>query len=150
MEVNMDFIKKLVITFIYILAGITLSATTFITLFVQEQEFTIILLWQMIAMAAVCALGNFIYYAKVELSKKQMRIRMVCHGLYIICVVLGGAFFWEWLQPGAITRLLVMVLLIATVYISVTLGTIYLEKKTADSLNERLNKYHNSEVEKDN
>jgi hypothetical protein len=144
----MDYIKKTVLTFGLILAGTTISTTLFITLFVPGWEFTIFLLWQIIIVSGVCSLGNLIYYSRGELSKRQMRIRIVLHYLYINAIVLGGAFLWQWIKPGSAVQLLVMLLLIAMVYAVITAWSFKMEEKTARDFNEQLRRLHSGEEEK--
>lgn len=145
----MDTLKKLFQTFAYVMAGTTISTAIFITIFVPEHKFSILLVWEIIALSAVCALGNFIYYYKEVLSKEQMKHRIICHYIYINIVVIGGGYLWGWLTPGLISEFLVMFLLVAAVYISVTITIFRQEKKTADSLNRRLRKYYPQEEEED-
>jgi hypothetical protein len=138
---------KIVQTFAYVIAGITISASIFITLFVPGLRFTILLLWQIIIMSAVCALGNLIYYYKEVLSKRQMRIRIICHYIYINLVVLSGSFLWGWLTPGLIPEFLLMLLLIAIVYVIITFVSFRQEMKIAESINRELRKRYSSQEE---
>ncbi len=140
-----ELIKKSIVTFFLVIAGVTISAAVFVTIFFSEIELSILLLWQIILMAFVCTLGNFIYYSKYELSKRQMMIRIVIHYFYINLVVLGGAFLWEWITQGYIVQFVVMLLLIAVVYVGVTLVNFMKEEKTAEVLNKRLSKINTEE-----
>lgn len=136
----MNTIKRIIQTFAYTMAGTTISTAVFITLFVPELTFPIILIWEIIAMSAVCSLGNFIYYYKEVVSKKQMKIRILCHYLYINMVVFGGAFLWGWLTPGLITEFLVMLVLIAVVYVVIMIAIFRQEEKMAENINRQLRK----------
>lgn len=144
----MEFLKKIIVTFIYILAGITMSATIFITLFIPDALLSIHLLWQIIGMSAACACGNFIYLSRNDMGKHQMKLRIIFHYLYTNVVVLSGAFLWEWLFPGYTMRLLVMFLLIAAVYSTIMLISFQQQKKTADYMNMKLKKNYYTEVGK--
>lgn len=146
----MDTLKKLFQTFAYILAGITISSTLFITLFIPELKFSIFLQWQVIVMSAVCSLGNLVYYYKAILSKKQLRLRIIFHYIYVNIVVFGGAYLWEWITPGVIPQFLFLLLLIAAVYAIVTIACIHQEEKTADSINKQLRKRYPSERNEEN
>ncbi|MDF2943136.1 MAG: hypothetical protein K0S01_1994 [Herbinix sp.] len=136
----MDIIKKVFLTFIYVIAGITISAAIFITLFVQGFVLSGNLLWQIIGMAAICSMGNFIYYSKRELSKPKMIIRIICHYLYINVIVLGGAIYWKWLQPEFVWQVIAMLILIIMVYAVVTIVSFRREARTAQVLNMMLKK----------
>jgi len=141
-------LKSVLQTFIYVTAGITISAAIFTSLFVQGFVLSSDLLWQIIGMAAVCATGNFVYYSKKELSKRQMAFRIICHYLYINLLVFVGAFLWEWIRPGILREVLVMLLLIAVVYAIVTIVSFQKEERTAKDLNLMLRKNNSAGEEK--
>lgn len=140
-------VVQIVQTFAYVTTGIIISTSIFITIFVPGLRFTILLLWQIIAMSAVCAFGNLIYYYKEVLSKGQMRVRIACHYLYINLVVLSGSFLWGWLTPGLIPEFLLMLLLIAVVYVIITFVIFRQEMKIAESINRELRKRYSSQEE---
>lgn len=136
-------------TFVYVMTGITISTAVFITIFHKEASFSILLLWQIILMSILSALGDAIYYAKKELSKQQMKFRIICHYLYINIIVLGGAFCFGWLKDKIIPEALVMLLMIALVYLFIMIYRFHYEEKMAENLNRRLRKYYPSEEDKD-
>lgn len=138
----MDLVKRIINTFAYIMTGISFSTAIFITVFIPKLKFDISLIWEIVAMSAVCALGNMIYYYKRDLTKKQMKLRIIIHYLYINAVVFGGSFLWEWLTPGLIPEFLVMLLLVTVVYVIITVVTIRQEVKIAENLNRRLRKQY--------
>lgn len=144
----MEFLKKTLITFVLTVAGITISAALFISIFARHWEFSIQLLWQIIAMSAVCSLGNLIFYSKWEISKRQMKIRLVCHYLYINVIVFGGAILMRWLNPAHILQILVMLLLSLSVYVGITTANFKREKKTAEEFNTRLRNLNAGKEEK--
>lgn len=136
-------------TFSYITAGMTISAAIFITVLLPGLEFTISLLWEIIAIAAVCTLGNLIYY-KEMLSKGQMRFRIICHYSYINLVVFTGALLCGWVTPGILPQFLVMLLLVAVVYATITFVIFRKEMKVADTINQELrNRFPSGEDEEE-
>lgn len=141
----MELLKKTILTFALVIAGITVSSTIFLTIFVPEVQLGIMILWEIIIMSAVCSLGNLLFYSRREISKKKLRIRMIIHYIYINAVVLSGAFIWEWITPGYILQLIVIMILIAAVYAAVMLVNISKEIKIAEDLNKRLNKLNTGE-----
>jgi hypothetical protein len=145
----MEYLKKMMTTFIYALAGTTIAATIFITIFASNSSLRFYLLWQIIGMSLACACGNLIYFSKGVLGKKQMKVRIALHYLYINVMVIGGGLLWEWLTPSFIAEVIVMFLLIVAVYVSIMLITFRQEKRTAELLNRRLKKLYPSEEEKE-
>lgn len=144
----MQLLRDAIKVFIYALAGTTISATLFITIFMPDANLTYLLLWQFICMAAVCACGNLIYLSKKELSVPQMKIRNICHYLYICFVVLGGAFLFGWFKPGNIPQIMAIFLLNAGVYAYVSMTMFRKEERMAKDLNLRLRKINKEEEEK--
>ncbi len=141
--------KKIAQTFIYVLAGSTICTTIFITLLIPELEFTILLLWQVIGMSAVCSLGDVFFASKNEPHKRQMKIRMILHYLYINCVVIGGGFFMGWLEQGIIRGVIVMFLLVAVVYAGVMIALFRQGELDAEYLNQRLRKNYPTDEERE-
>lgn len=142
----MNFIKNLIRTFIYILAGITICTAIFITIFLPNAQLTYHLFWQIIGMSAVCTIGSLIYYSKKEPSKSFMAFRILIHYLYINIVVLSGSIFLEWVQPEKIWEMIAMLILISIVYFCIMLALFRQEEKTAKDLNKRLRKYTDEDI----
>lgn len=138
----MDILKRLIQTFTYIAAGSMISAALFITIFIPKTELDVSILWEIIAMSAICSLGNFFYYLKKIVTKKQIMLRIAFHYLYINLVVFSGGYLWEWLTPGLIPEFLVMLLLITTVYAIVMIAVFHQEEKMAEKFNRQLRKYY--------
>ncbi len=143
----MNLVKSIAQTFIYIMAGITINSAIFIEIFVPGATISSDLLWQIIGMSAVCSLGNIFYYSKKEPSKQHMKLRIICHYLYVNVVVSSGAYLMDWFSSGLIPQFPVMLLMIAVVYIIIMVFTSRKEEKTAENLNKRLRKYYPSEEE---
>ncbi len=143
----MEILKRIIKTFSNVVTGSLISAALFITIFVPKVKLDVALLWEIIVIAAVCSLGTFILYYKRTLTKKQMKIRIICHYLYINIIVLSGGLFWEWFTPGLFPELLVMLLLIAVVYAIIMLTTFHMEEKMAEKLNQQLHKFYPEQEE---
>jgi uncharacterized membrane protein YfcA len=139
---GMNFMKSIVNTFVMILTGITLSSAIFITVFIPKQTLSVEILWQIIGMSLVCSLGNLFYFSKKEIGKQNMRLRIICHYLYINIIVFGGAFLFDWCEPKYFPQLIVLFLLIVLVYIVIMLTEFKYEKITAEKLNHQLRKWY--------
>lgn len=140
-------IRKMLQVFIYSIAGTTIGATIFITIFKPEALLSYYLLWQIISISALCACGNLIYHSKCEISKRQMMFRMIFHFLYINLVVVGGAYLFGWFQPEQVTEGAAIFILNAVVYTNIMRATFRQEEKTAKDLNLRLRKYQSTKNE---
>lgn len=145
----METLNKYLRTFFLVLSGCTISSTIFITIFVRDLEFNVVLLWEIIVMAAICTLGNLIYFSRSEISKKQMKVRMILHYFYINTVVLGCAFLFGWIAAGYFVQFLVILILIAAVYFGVMSVNFQKEEKAAENMNKVLRKLNLEEKERD-
>ena len=138
----MNIIKSMFQVFIYVTAGNTIGAAIYITLFSRKDQFSYQLLWQIIGIAAVCALSNLIFMSKYELSKKQIILRYVIHYIYINIVVIGGAVLFRWINQGETVNIVFMFVLVAVIYACIITLISRHDFKIAEDLNEKLSKYN--------
>jgi Protein of unknown function (DUF3021). len=122
------------------MAGATINTAIFITVFNKDLSLTVDILWQIIVLAAVCSLGNLMYHYHRVLSKRQMKIRMVCHYVYINIVMIGGGFLCGWLSIDYLPEIVVMFVMVAVVYIIIMTVNFHQEEKIAENLNRQLRK----------
>ena len=134
-------LKEMLLDFLMITAGTTLSATVFCTIFSQDFTFGIELLWQIVALSFFCTLPIIIFHSKKELTKTQMLIRQIVHLCVLLTVLIFFAYYWEWIDTGSIVQPIVFVALVAVVYITVTYFAYQCDKKVAILLNDRLERY---------
>ncbi len=145
----MSHLKNIFLQFVYIIAGNTIGVAVYITLVSHSKTVPASLLWQIILVSAICALGYLIGITTKELSKWTSVIKQVLHYIYINTVVLASAKLFKWMDIDSISRVFVMILLIAVIYI-IIITTIYLQDtETADRVNKKLIALH-SEDETDN
>jgi fatty acid desaturase len=141
----MSTLKWVFLTFVYVLAGSILSTAIFITIFFPDDQFTIALLWQVIAMSAVTAPGTLLFKSKKEVGKKSMKLRQVIHFIYIYFVVMGTAILCDWMNIQSIIQPIVLLILIGTVYFGVCYVMFRQSEKEADCINRRLRKIYPEE-----
>ena len=98
------------------------------------------ILWQLLALAFVCSLGNFIHPYR-EISRRRAVINRGLHYLYINAVVLGCGYGFGWMDIGNLFMLAVMVLGIAVVFVAVSSVIWGLHKRESKNLNRKLKEY---------
>ena len=145
----MENAKKVIQTFFYVLSGSIISTAIFMTIFLKDLYFNVEVIWQVIVMSLITSLGTLIYHSKREISKKQMRLRVIIHYAYINIIVLGCAVMWQWVNINRISQIITMVLLIAGVYFSVTTTMFSNEKRIAEKINQRLRSRYPAEDKKE-
>lgn len=141
----MNRLKLIARTFIYVLAGSIISTATFITIFLPDIEFDVSLLWQVIIMSLISAIGSMIFESKKEIGKKQMKLRKTVHFIYTISIVFGIAVICRWVDVSRILQLIVMLLMISGVYFSVCFVMFKRSEKEAECMNQRLRKIYPEE-----
>ncbi len=140
-------LKRLLLDFMLITAGITLSAAVFCTLFYRDALFNIELLWQIVLLSFLCTLPSLVFTSKTELTKKQMLVRQIIHLGILLTLLLFFALRWEWIESDKIVHIIVFILLIAIVYTVVTYFTYVKDKMVAKMLNDRLSKYKQNKMD---
>lgn len=98
------------------------------------------ILWQLLALAFVCSLGNFIHPYR-EISRRRSVVNKGLHYLYINVVVLGSGYWFEWMDIDNIFMFAVMFLGIAVVFAVVSFVIWRLHKRESESLNQKLKEY---------
>jgi hypothetical protein len=143
----MAWLKNIIITFCYVLAGSTICATIFITQFWPKETQMITILIQLIGLSILGSAGNLIFYSKRELSKKKMKVRTIIHYIYVYLSVLSCAYLFGWIVPGNLKQTLVMLIMICCVNLSVSYALKKKEDKTAEIINRKLSKMNLIEKE---
>lgn len=134
----MGFIKKMIQVFLCVIAGNTICSAIFVTWIEPSLNIDNNHLWQIIIVAATCALGNFIFYSRTELCKRQNIIRLAIHYCYINIVVIGATILFQWVNPKHSWNVVVMIVFVAAIYALVTLVTLSNDRKEAERMNSKL------------
>ncbi len=141
----MNTLKWIFLTFVYVLAGSIISTALFTTIFFPEDQFSTALLWQVIAMSAISAIGSILFVSKKELDKNKMKLRQIIHFFYICFVVMGTAIVCDWMNIQSVIQPIVLLLMIGTVYFGVCFVMFKQSEKEADYINRRLRKIYPEE-----
>lgn len=103
------------------------------------------ILWQLLAMAFVCSLGNFIHPYR-EISRRRASVNKGLHYLYINVVVLGSGYGFGWMDIGNILMLVVMALGILVVFAVVSFVIWKLHERETENLNRKLKEYQQTGI----
>ena len=98
------------------------------------------ILWQLLAMAFVCSLGNFIHPYR-EISRRRATFNKGLHYVYINVVVLGSGYWFGWMDIENIFMLAAMVVGILAVFMVVSFVIWRLHKRESENLNRKLSEY---------
>ena len=87
---------------------------------------------------ALCSLTQFVFYAKKQLTRRQMLVRQIFHLAVVLAIILSTAFFMGWIGREKPVEILMFVGYVVVVYVFITIVGIRKSKKLADALNQKL------------
>ena len=134
-------LEFMVAMFEKITAGVLFVTAVYIPIFYGwDLELHADILWQILFLSAVCALGCVILplEGEREVSRNAMLIRTILYYIYINVVVLGLGFLFGWFTFRNGLQVLGMELGIAFVYIAVYLICYWSQCREAKRMNEKL------------
>lgn len=126
-------------------AGILFVAAVFISVFHGwDTELDVNILWQILFLSAVCALGSIVLplegEKQKEVSRIAMLVRTILYFLYINVVVLGFGFMFEWFTFDNGWQVFGMELAILFVFVAVFLIFYWSQCLEARRMNQKLKK----------
>lgn len=121
----------------------TLIATAcFITVFWgTDTELKVGLLWQMLGLAFLCAVGCSLLWAWADserATKRGMLLKMALAYLFVIVTIAGGGLYFEWFYLSDWKMVLGMFIFITLGYLLIGTLSICAAKKEADRMNRKL------------
>lgn len=140
-----EYIKKraveLLLTFCMVTTGSVFVCAVYNKIFWSGDTFLDAdILWQLLAMAFVCSLGNFIHPYR-EISRRRELFDRGLHYVYINVVVLGCGYGFGWMDIENIFMLAAMTLGILGVFVIVSFVIRRLHERETENLNRMLKEY---------
>lgn len=134
-------IREILLTFCMVTTGSLFVSAVYIHVFWPgDPQVSVSVLWQLPIIAFVCSLGNFIHPYRA-VSRRRGICQNILHYLYINVVVLGGGYYFAWIERGNMLMLVVMALGIMVVFVAVSVVVWSWHKKEAEHLNSKLQEY---------
>lgn len=134
-------IREILLTFCMVTTGSVFVSAIYIKVFWPgDSQVGVDILWQIPVIAFACSLGNFLYPCR-EVSRRSILCRKFLHYLYINAVVLGGGYYFTWIERGNLMMPVVMVFGILIVFIVVSAVVWNWHKKETAYLNRKLQEY---------
>lgn len=139
--------KTVLYTFAFVTTCVLFATAFFTTLFFGESgEVGTDTLWQILGVSGLCSVGSLIY-PEYEVSKRTALLLKTVHYIYVNVVVLGCGVWFGWFRADSIPMVVVMVLMIAAIFLTVSAVMWRSAKNTANLMNERLAEYQNRNTE---
>lgn len=97
------------------------------------------MMWEILLVSLLTSAGTLIY--KDELSKKSTKIRCVIHYLLVNVIVVVCGICFEWFHTDELVQVVGMLILIAAIFLTVSVISWRKVMKEADLMNEKLAEY---------
>lgn len=134
-------IRFLFKVFSIVTAFVVVAVAVFTTILEPAPMIETVVLWQIPAVSALCALTCLIYPWDRTLGKAEMGIRTLIHYLLINGIVLGAGFWFHWYRIDRIQSIAAMLITIALIFALVSAVTWAQRAEEAKRMNERLREY---------
>lgn len=134
-------VVELLLTFCMVTTGSVFVCAVYNKIFWSGDTFLDAdIFWQLLAMAFVCSLGNFIHPYR-EISRRRELFDRGLHYVYINVVVLGCGYGFGWMDIENIFMLAAMTLGILVVFVIVSFAIYRLHERETENLNRMLKEY---------
>lgn len=133
-------LKDMLFTFVCVTTCVVFASAIYITLFWQEAQLDVSILWQILIVSLLCSLGSLLYPKKIK-TKRAMNLIIILHYIYINLVVLGCGFLFEWFYINDAGMVLGMLFTIAIIFVFMSILFYRTAKKQTQNLNDQLREY---------
>lgn len=134
-------IREVLMTFCMVTTGSIFVCAAYINVFWPgDLQISVDILWQIPTIAFVCSMGNF-FHPYREVSRRRTVCDIILHYLYINVVVLGGGYWFEWIERGNLFMPAAMAFGILVVFITVSAVVWSWHKRESETLNRKLQEY---------
>ncbi|MBE5961816.1 MAG: DUF3021 domain-containing protein [Lachnospiraceae bacterium] len=136
-----DCFRRIYRSFFVITTFTLLMTALFTYIFCPGDRFSNSLLWEVLIFSVLVSMLGFLFYSKKELSKHQMFIRQLIHMMLLTPLVFGMALLFGWIEIGALSEGITLLLMIVFVYIMVWTICYRADENEAKKINERLKNF---------
>lgn len=133
-------LKNLLFVFVCVTTCVVFMTAVYITIFWPQVFLGVEILWQILGVSFLSSFGIYLYTEK-EHSSKFILIRYILHYIYTNAVVLGCGVWFGWFYADNLAMVLGMVVVIALIFLLVSVVVWNKNKKMAALMNERLKGY---------
>lgn len=135
----MERIKHMVKFFAIINTFVVMATAIYITVFWGTGEILgVQLLWQILTTSLLCAASSLVMPQGRELSKKKHILLTAAEYIYVNLVVLGSGFLYDWFHIEDIGMVAGMFVLIAVVFVLVSLCLFLYDIPMTKKMNQKL------------
>lgn len=148
MNKNWEKIKLGLYYFAVTTVVVMIITASFITIFHgKDVHLSVNLLWQILLVSFLSSSSHAFFYTKngKMLSGKSYVIRWAITYIYVNVVVLGLGYLFSWFNPQSMPMVIGMLLAIPCAFAMIFGATFWIDKKTADEINQKLSERNKEE-----
>lgn len=135
----LDKLKVILYTFVCVTTCVVFGTAVFIKLFLDTEIISADILWQILLVSFLCSAFSGIY--QKDGSNRRMKLLACLHYVEVNLVVLGCGIWFKWFRPENLVEVVGMLLIIAVIFVIVSVVVWQREKRVAEQMNERLKAY---------
>lgn len=133
-------LKDLLFVFVCVTTCVLFVSAAYITIFWPQTTLGVEILWQILMVSFLSSLGIYIYPER-EVSKRTAVLLTAAHYIETNALVLGCGFWFEWFYADNLGMVVGMVVVIALVFLVVSVAVQFRARQLAALMNERLAEY---------
>lgn len=127
---------------------IVLGVGVYCRIFYPGIHFGVEMMWEILLVALLTSAGTLMY--NDELSKRHTKVRCVLHYLMVNVIVVVCGIRFDWFDTDDLAQVIGMLILIAVIFLTVSVVSWRKVMKEADLMNEKLAEYQNKGEERKN
>lgn len=137
-------LRDMLFIFVCVTTCVLFVTALYITIFWPQAALGVKILWQILFVSFLCSAANAFFLEQEASGTKMLLLHML---RYVMTngIVLGCGFWFEWFYVDNLPMVMAMVLLIAVVFVIVSVVAWKRGKQQAALMNERLAAYQREE-----
>lgn len=140
-----ELLKKLYSHYFVNVTCIVVAVFSFCRVFYPEAHFSTEDLSRILLLAAAGDLPLVVFYARRELTRKELCIRKIIHFALVVGVNLTLTYLWGWVNMAQGREVAGLLLCVTVIYVAITVITDYRDRKVTDQLNDKLRERYGPE-----
>ncbi|MBQ8597089.1 MAG: DUF3021 family protein [Lachnospiraceae bacterium] len=135
----MERIKIWFDVFTKVVTCVTFGVIVYCMIFFPQVSFGVEMLWQMLLVSFLTSAGTLLYTD--DISQKKMKLMCVIHYIIVNVIVVGCGLWFEWFYLDNLPQMIGILIVIALVFLAVSVVSWKRAMQMADLMNERLSEY---------
>ena len=141
----MERLKLLLNVFTKVVTCVTVGAAVYCMVFFPKITFGVEMLWQILLVSFLTSVGTLLYTDSI--SQKKMKVMCVIHYLIVNVIVVVCGLWFEWFYLNNLPQMIGILIVIALVFLVVSIVSWKQAMEMADLMNARLAEYQRKKEE---